>query len=373
LRDRRAGPLSYRLLWSFGAGQDGYGPQASVIDVDGTLYGTTLLGGMYGAGIVYSFTVGTSAEKTVHNFGLTGDGGNPAAGLIDVNGTLYGTTVYGGEYNQGAVYSITTDGTENVLYSFGSKGSDGAFPLAALIDVKGTLYGTTPVGGAYGNGTVYSVTTLGVEKVLHSFGKGTDGSLPVGSLIDVGDTMYGATQEGGGRHCYHTSYVACGTVFSITTKGTEKVLHSFGKGTDGRFPYAGLMDVDGTLYGTTKNGGKYYQGGTVYSITTRGTEKVLHSFGKRTDGNFPAASLIDVGGTLYGTTAGGGLCFNCGTVFSITTDGTEKVLHRFGNGIDGRPDGVQPYASLIDVHGTLYGTTEGGGFYSRGTLFSLKP
>jgi hypothetical protein len=84
--------------------------------------------------------------------------------------------------------------------------------------------------------------------------------------------------------------------------------------------------------------------------------KVLYSFGPAPDGNAPNASLVDVGGTLYGTTTGGGsnTCrggytypyyFSCGTVFSITTDGTEKVLYSFGP----TPDGNTPTASLLNV------------------------
>jgi uncharacterized repeat protein (TIGR03803 family) len=151
-------------------------------------------------------------------------------------------------------------------------------------------------------------------------------------------------------------------------------LHSFGSGSDGRFPQAGLIDVNGTFYGTTDGGGSYpcngfYQGcGTVFSITMNGTEKVLHSFGSGSDGSAPQASLIDVKNTLYGTTSSGGT-YGDGTIFSITMNGTEKVLHSFGSG----SDGSTPQASLIDVKGSLYGTTGLGGTHGDGTVFSLTP
>ncbi len=246
-----------------------------------------------------------------------------------MNGTLYGTTTAGGKYGIryggfGTVFSITTGGKENVLHSFG-KGSDSIEPSADLIDVKGTLYGTTQNGSAYGCGTVFSITTDGTETVLHSFGKGADGCFPFAGLVDVRGTLYGTTAYGGTYACYLGS--SCGTVFSITLEGSEKVLHSFGNGTDGAEPQARLLGVNGTLYGTTVGGGKYgikYGGdGTVFSITRSGTEKVLHSFGEGTDGNSPFAGLIDVDGTFFGTTSAGGAhdsCTSnsCGTVFSIT-------------------------------------------------------
>jgi uncharacterized repeat protein (TIGR03803 family) len=68
--------------------------------------------------------------------------GGSLSGLLDVNGTLYGTTFSGGTSNAGTVYSVSTSGVVKVLYSF-KGGSDGAHPIGGLIDVKGVLYGTT--------------------------------------------------------------------------------------------------------------------------------------------------------------------------------------------------------------------------------------
>jgi len=60
------------------------------------------------------------------------------------------------------------------------------------------LYGTTEFGGTYDNGTVFSVNpNTGAETVLHSFGSGADGEYPIASLIDVKGTLYGTTEEGG--------------------------------------------------------------------------------------------------------------------------------------------------------------------------------
>ena len=109
--------------------------------------------------------------------------------------------------------------------------------------MNGTLYGTTSSGGASGCGTVYRISTSGSEKVLYSFASGFDGCYSIAPLIDVNGILYGTTLSGGasGR----------GTVFSTSTAGKEKVLYSFAGGSDGNGPDAALLNVHGTLYGVT--------------------------------------------------------------------------------------------------------------------------
>ncbi|MGA7200606.1 MAG: choice-of-anchor tandem repeat GloVer-containing protein [Candidatus Cybelea sp.] len=362
---------SYRVLYSFGAtSKDGLRPDASLIDVNGTLYGPTWYGGKYDKGTVFSFNT-AGVERVVYSFGSSDDGESPDASLIDVNGTLYGTTYYGGAYltdegGRGTVFNLTTTGRERVLHSFGS-GSDGVTPQASLIEMHGKLYGTTAVGGPANWGTVFSISKVGTERALYSF-TGFSGGIPEAALIDVTGTLYGTTAFGG---AYGEAGGGDGTVFSVTKTGTEQVLHSFGNGADGIEPAANLIDVKGTLYGTTLSGGAYDSGGgggTVFSISTTGLERVLHNFGNGSDGEFPSANLLNVNGTLYGTTYAGGAHHDDGTVFSISTTGEEHVLHSF----DGHHDGEEPSAGLIDVKGTLYGTTYAGGTYGYGTVFALR-
>ena len=120
------------------------------------------------------------------------DGAIPAATLINVNGTLYGTTHAGGNSGCGlhagcgTVYSISTTGAENMLYRF-TGGADGATPAASLLELSGTLYGTTSAGSAHRKGTVFSISTSGDEQVLHSFG-GPDGAEPEADLLNVNGT-----------------------------------------------------------------------------------------------------------------------------------------------------------------------------------------
>jgi uncharacterized repeat protein (TIGR03803 family) len=349
---------AYRILHTFGGAGDGTNPSAGLIDVDGTLYGTTSKGGANGYGTVFS--IATSGEETVlHDFGGSGDGAQPAAGLLDVNGTLYGTTSAGGTTNNaGTVFSITPSGTETVLHNFDFAGSGGAAPVAGLIDVNGTLYGTTSAGG-HGAGTVFSITTGGEYKVLHYFGKGRDGSTPHAALLYFRRLFYGTTLYGGAS--------GSGTVFSMNKAGKEKVLHNFYHN-GGALPAAALIAVNSTLYGTTSQGGGYYNdNGTVFSIATDSTEHIVHAF-KGSDGSRPLAGLTNIDGVLYGTTSQGGL-HNVGTVFQITKDGGETVLQNFGGG-----SGVDPVAGLVAVGGQLYGTTYGASAKkSLGNVFALTP
>lgn len=361
----------YQVLYGFPGGADsGAYPQAGLINVGGTLYGTTTYGGSgcggSHCGTVYS--VSTSATETLlYSFTSDPDGAYPYAGLVNLNGTLYGTTYFGGSgcgsSGCGTVYSVTTSGTERVLHSFANN-PDGAFPSANLIAVKGTLYGTTTGGGAYGGGTFFSITTSGTEHVLYSFGNGSDGQAPYAGLIAVNRTLYGTTEFGG--------LFKDGTVFSMKTSGKEKVLYDFRGAPDGEFPVASLVNVDGTLYGTTSQGGVFFSypydpGGTVFTVTTGGTENVLYSFGHGSDGQLPYAGLLKVKRKLYGTTDSGGK-YGFGTIFSITIAGRERMVHNFAWG---SKDGANPLASLTDLNGTLYGTTQNGPGHDVGAVFAF--
>ncbi len=350
--------------------------------MNGVFYGTTYGGGAHSDGTAFSVST-TGTEHVLYSFqgdnGSANDGANPSASLLAVKGLLYGTTEYGGiassgGCNAGTVFRMGILGAEKVLYRFygynchGYIYNDGANPVASLIDVKGKLYGKTSNGGSdeyYG--TVFRISTSGREKVLHNFGIYQDGANPAASLIDLKGTLYGTTEEGIGTTGEGRGL---GTVFTVCTTGTEHVLYNFPYGApDGADPAAGLIDINGTLYGTTAGGGAYGTYGTAFSLTTGGSFTNLHSFGSGTDGSRPVAPLLYVRGKLCGTTPLGG-AYGKGAVFSMSLTGSnEKVLHSFGHG----SDGATPLAGLIDVRGTLYGTTSAGGKHGGGTVFALTP
>jgi uncharacterized repeat protein (TIGR03803 family) len=247
----------YAIVHTFNRSRDGHYPQAALLNVNGKMYGTTCGGGRGGNGTAFTITP-SGDEHVITSFQLTG-GAPPSLGrLLDLNGTLYGTAGGGGKYGEGTVFSLSTSGKEKLLYSFKGGSKDGADPRGGLTAVKHTLYGTTKGGGAYGDGTVFSITPSGTETVLHSF-TGSDGNLPQATLLNLNGTLYGTTHEGG---AYND-----GTVFSITLSGYETVLYSFGGSAgDGEDPESGVIDINGMLYGTTFSGGEH-GGGTVYSIT----------------------------------------------------------------------------------------------------------
>jgi uncharacterized repeat protein (TIGR03803 family) len=138
-------------------------------------------------------------------------------------------------------------------------------------------------------------------------------------------------------------------------------------------PDGTLAAVKGTFYGTTFEGGGPHSSekfGSVYSITPNGKERVLHGFGAKSDGRYPECTLLATNGALYGVTIEGG-ANEQGIVFSVTPSGTEHVLYNFGY----PPDGGNPDGGLVNLKGVLYGTTRNGGGkpYGAGTVFSILP
>lgn len=362
----------FRVLYSFGGNADGAGPEANLFaGGKGILYSTTAGGGGPDPnGRVFRIT-SKGIESTVYAFGSSPDGNSPdRAGVIgDSKGNLYGSTAYGGQAASGTIYKVAPDGTETVLYSFCSQTGceDGQDPEATLImDGSGNLYGTTAGGGPNGGGVVFELSAAGIYTALYGFCHKTncaDGTNPYGTLLrDTSGNLYGTTANGGG--------VGCGVVFKLGTDGTQSVLHSFTDGKDGCGPYGGVIqDGAGDLYGTANSGGS--GNGTVYEIAADGSFSVVYTFKGGTDGSGPNAAVVeDASGNLYGTTTRGGGGNGYGTVFKVTPQGKETVLHSF-NGSDGQ----YPVTTLLAVKGRtatiLYGTAEAGGANRDGTVFRL--
>jgi len=301
------------VLYNFTHNADGAMPTGPVsLDSVGNIYGTTLLGGVGGVGTVFKID-SSGAETILHAFSnLDADGAFPSDGLIwDPAGNLYGITNAGGIHGAGVVFRINTLGRERTLYRF-SAIPDRSEPVAGLArDSAGNLYGTTLFGGAYNDGSVFKLARNGTETVLHSFSGSADGALPEAEpILDSVGNVYGTTLVGGSFNK--------GTVFKIDSAGNFSIMHSF-NGRDGDGPDAGVvLDAAGNLYGNTSQGG-FFNFGVVFKIDASGHETVLHSFGggDEADGARPNGRLLlSPDGTVFGSTSDGGF-HGDGTLFRI--------------------------------------------------------
>ena len=381
---------TFVVLHSFlGQPKDGSAPLGGLLlDSAGNLYGTTLQGGKYsschdsggyGCGIVFKLDT-NGVETVLHSFNGTDGAGSSATLIMDANGVLYGTAAVGGgsgcntddSVGCGVVFKLSGN-KETVLYRF-TGGADGAFPWAGLVaDASGNFYGTTNAGGEYGGGVVFKLVGK-KETVLHSFTGGKDGNyLAAGSLLmDAGGNLYGTDAFGGDIDCDYPN--GCGVVFKLAGEQLT-VLHSFKGPPDGQSPVAGvIMDPEGNVYGTTTDGGRDSNGGIVFEVSQDRKERELHTFRSAHGGSDPQAGLVrDAQGNLYGTTLYGGSGRGCcGTVFEVTADGKEKVLHSFCT--TDCSDGANPMAGLImDAEGNIYGTASNGGINRNGTVFMITP
>ena len=366
--------LPYAALTSlhfFTDGTDGAFPYANLIQAkDGNLYGTAEGGGTNYQGIVFRAPL-SGGLTTLYNFvyGSVSGGVDPYGGLVQgTNGSFYGTTYEGGTNGAGTLYKVTTSGVATFFHSF-TDGTDGAFPEAGMTQgADHNFYGTALEGGTYAYGCIYKLSPAGVFTNLYAFTGGTDGAFPYAGLIQGRDGGFYGTAVEGGPNEY-------GTVFRLATNGTLTTLAAFNY-TDGGFPEAGVIQgADGRFYGTTLEGGTYGYG-TVFALAvngTTGTLTTLCSF-SNTNGASPVSALVQGSdGNLYGATAAGGLGGQ-GTLFKITTNGVLTTLVWF----DGF-NGASPEASLIQANnGSFYGTTALGGIgYNPsvgggdGTLFQL--
>ena len=364
-----------------GPGGDGANPVGGVyVDAAGDIFGTTYAGGAtcqsnalpgYGTVYVLKPSGASYAEKIVYTF----DGANGAwpegRPALDACDNLFVTTSAGGpSQSNGTAYKFSPSASgyvvtgSNTFSSVASQGGNGPEAPLLQLDGRSVLYGTTYAqGGAAPNnfGSIFALSSSGLaETDLYDFAGGTnDGSYPSAHLVaDASGALYGTTTQGG-TYGY-------GTVFKFVPSGaggSETVIWNFANGSDGAFPKGGVvLDEAGNLYGTTQEGGTPGYG-TVFKLkpTPSGyVEKILYAFTGDHAGS-PYASLVRNGTMLYGTTTygGGGGCTTCGSIFQISTTGTQfALLHLF----HGAGDGAQPFFSPLFWDGkALYGTTEYGG------------
>jgi len=381
---------TFETLASFGL-TNGATPEDAAVLVqgfDGNLYGTTGVGGAFGYGTVIKVTPsGTLAA--LYNFCSQkgcADGLNPSSLVLGMNGDLYGTTLLGGLYDYrtcggnrcGTIFRISPQGKLTTIYNFCAVQGcpDGAVPGALIQASDGNFYGSTYYGGTdssscdgTGCGTIFEMTPEGKLTTLYSFcptGVCTEGLNPYVALLQAtNDNLYGTTYFSG------QNYSCCGDAFEITPEGAFSTIFFFGypNGSNPGFPL--IQASNGDLYGTTFSGG-YNNLGTVFEMTLEGAVTTLHSF-SGTDGEEIGALLEGTDGNFYGAAIGGG-AYNHGTLFKITGEGALTTLYNFC-AQTGCTDGSGPASGLtLYTNGVIYGMTAGGGTNACycGTIFSLS-
>lgn len=329
-------PWKESVHYNFSCYSDGKNPYGGVTfgpsgvsREDGDLFGTTVSGGSGGScgstGCGVAFELSRSHESVLHSFTGGNDGFGPGAGLgVAKDGDLYGTTPDGGSDSDGVVYRLYNNRNgwhETVIHAF--SGSDGAVPSLGriLVDTR-SIYGVTELGGTYGAGTVFRLTTIKNGwrfTTLYAFKSAPDCASPYGGLAtDSQGNLYGTTYYGGSS--------GMGCLFMLVAHHnhtyTETILHSFEGGSDGSSPTSTptyISNSHGTnIFGTTSTGGGTCDCGTIFSLNTKtNKETVRHAFSGGGDGAYPYYGLAeDTAGNLYGTTAAGGAS-NQGTVFEF--------------------------------------------------------
>ena len=277
----------------FNFGPTDYGPQSGLsLGFDGNFYGAAETGGPGRTGTVFKVSGGT--VTTLYTFGNGTDGGYPWAPPIQApDGNIYGVTFNGN--TAGTAYKITPSGVFSVIADLPSKT---AAPL--ILGADGNLYGTTQYGGDFNRGTFFQLTTKGKLKIIYSFDAATHGGVPIAPVLQAADGKFYGTNTDGGAF-------GQGVVFSVTTGGALKVLHNFQSGTEGYSPTAGLVQGSNQfLYGLLSSGGLNNLG-SLFKINTSGkTFSILHSFDKGSGGAPYATPTLHTNGKIYGVTQTGG-------------------------------------------------------------------
>jgi uncharacterized repeat protein (TIGR03803 family) len=374
---------TFTLVHNF-TGSDGSSPTAGVtMDQGRNLYGTASLGGhtvgncFNGCGTVYKLTHKNSSWTFTPLYLFNDSDGSEPLGRVTFgpDGRLYGTTSFGGAFNNGVVFSLQPPATickatfcswrETVLYSF-TGGADGLNPGYGdlAFDRAGNIYGTTMYGGINGEGTVYKLSSShGVwsKTVLHSFGAtAVDGQYPyAGVVLDGSGNLYGTTFLGGQD--------GVGAVYELQADGwSEITLHSFDELEDGYELAGGLIfDSHGNLYGVSSVGGPN-GGGAVYELNpSNGSWNFSVLYGLTAYEGSQASVAMDTAGNVYGTMIQG-----WNEVFRLTPSNGQWELTGFSGGL-----GIYPFGNItVDAAGNLYTTAAGGdGNGSTGVVFQITP
>ena len=351
------------VLFSFIGSSTGNGCSGSLAyDAEqGLIYGTCQFGGSLGFGTAFRYVPNSGIFSVIHNFEVNEDGSNPEGGLFfSEDGILYGTTKFGGEFNQGTIFQVIPFGNIFAkIYDLNNASSDGRFPVGRLILTDSNLLlGTCSEGGSSGVGTVFSCTLDGDYNRLHSFSAPTEGSFPKAGLTDAENGLYYGVAELGASNGF-------GSVYRIDEDGNFEVMQMMDYTDDGSNPVGNLALLEnGDLLGVTASGGSN-DFGTIFSITGSGSLTKIHDFSLPIEGSTPC-DIQTEGTEFYGVTESGGL-FNDGALFKAQLSGERSKIFDFNGSIHGQT----PNPGLIEVNeGQYFGTARFGGEFGAGTVFS---
>lgn len=341
----------------------------AIFDTVGDLLVPMRDGGGAGVGTVQQVTTaGVSSVVTTFGHPL---GEVPAGGLAYVGGEYYGVTKAGGTAGRGSFFRYLP-GTGATLLASCPTGNSESPEGPPVFDQDGNLYVATNGSGSNHGGVIRCEFDGSLAMIVTFSGVGGSfkGTRPRGPLaVDAAGNFYGVTEAGGSNNK--------GTAFKLTSMGVFSTLFEFGASASApATPLAGLVaGPDGNFYGTTSEGGSGGGHGTVFRLTPGGTVTALANFSNTSGANpgrlalGPLTAALD--GTLYGTTSEGGTGGR-GTVFRITPAGTYSLLYAF-TGIGGSVPGETPEGGLVfGPDGALYGTATGGGVASGGNLFRIQ-
>jgi uncharacterized repeat protein (TIGR03803 family) len=436
-------------LFSFSYTNGGFLPAAGLAQSpEGDFYGTTFDGGTFGHGTIFAMSQ-SDIVQTSNSFTGGNDGGHPSADLLQASdGNYYGTTLDGGPYNAGTVFRWTPGGALVTLVTF--DGFNGANPKSRLVQgLDGNLYGTTQNGGASSNGVVFrvninspivqitgqpaaqnafvganavfSVAVMGNPPIFYQWQKnGTNladvsnisgSAIRVLTISDVG-TSDAAQYSVVVSNAAGSAVVSDGATLDVIVSPPQIVTppsdQTGSVGGTVRFNVAAIGDlplsyqwqsnevnlangptVSGATSSTLILGGLTQRSAGTYTVivsnavgsasasatlvvhpvSATGTlASSLYWFTGGADGGTPNGLTLASNGVLYGTTQAGG-DYGGGTVFSITADGVFQTLVQFAT-----TNGSNPQAALTQgADGNFYGTTEGGGTNGDGTVFKMTP
>jgi uncharacterized repeat protein (TIGR03803 family) len=225
-------------------GDDGADPSAGLVQAsDGNLYGTTSSGGQNDDGTIYRIGLDGSFA-VLHHFDSAQDGGRPLASLIQIHdGRLCGTTYWGAHWNGGTVYCMTLAGEFSVVHAFGARPGDAGGSANPLLEGDdGTLFGTSNFGGSQDQGALFQLSLDGRIHVRDLWARPSGGLMKASDGYYYGTVFYGGTSDQG-------------WIYRISPTRKLVEVHSFsgpdGQNPDGEL----VEGTDGGLYGVTESGG----------------------------------------------------------------------------------------------------------------------